>query len=75
MDVKSAFLDRFLEKEVYVEQPLRYEQDEHEDKVYKLESTLQIEVSVRSKFISYKIYTYTVSLFIMIKGKESFRHT
>jgi len=44
MDGKSAFLDRFLEKEVYVEQPLRYEQDEHEDKVYKLESTLQIEV-------------------------------
>ena len=30
---------------------------------------------VRSKFIPYKIYTYTVSLFIMIKGKEGFRHT
>ena len=25
---------------------------------------------VRSKFIPYKIYTYTVSLFIMIKGNE-----
>ena len=31
--------------------------------------------SVRSKFIPYKIYTYTVSLFIMIKWKEGFRHT
>ena len=26
-------------------------------------------------FVPYKIYTYTVSLFIMIKGKEGFRHT
>jgi len=27
------------------------------------------------KFIPYKIYTYTVNLFIMIKGNEGFRHT
>ncbi|KAL8145358.1 hypothetical protein AgCh_003519 [Apium graveolens] len=40
MDVKSAFLNGFLEKEVYVKQPPRFEHEQHPDYVYKLKKAL-----------------------------------
>jgi len=40
MDVKSTFLNGFLEEEVYVRQPCGYEIDGQEDKVYKLKKAL-----------------------------------
>ena len=40
LDVKSAFLNGFLEEEIYIEQPSGYVQNGHEDKVYKLKKTL-----------------------------------
>ena len=40
MDVKSAFLNSFLDEEVYVKQPLGYEVCWHENKVYKLNKAL-----------------------------------
>ncbi|KAK6146430.1 hypothetical protein DH2020_020299 [Rehmannia glutinosa] len=40
MDVKSAFLNGLLEEEVYVEQPLGFEQKTIGDKVYKLKKAL-----------------------------------
>ena len=40
LDVKSAFLNGFLEEEIYIEQPSGYVQNGHEDKVYKLKKAL-----------------------------------
>ncbi|RZB65513.1 Retrovirus-related Pol polyprotein from transposon TNT 1-94 [Glycine soja] len=40
MDVKSAFLNGFLEEEVYIEQPLGYEVKGQEEKVLKLKKAL-----------------------------------
>jgi hypothetical protein len=40
MDVKSAFLNRLLEEEVYIEQPLGYKVKGQEDKVLKLNKAL-----------------------------------
>ena len=40
LDVKSAFLNGFLEEEIYVEQPLGYIEAENEGKVYKLKKAL-----------------------------------
>jgi hypothetical protein len=36
MDIKSAFLNGFLEKEVYIKQLMGYELKRYEDKVLKL---------------------------------------
>ncbi|KAA3481430.1 Retrovirus-related Pol polyprotein from transposon TNT 1-94 [Gossypium australe] len=40
LDVKSAFLNGFLEEEIYVEQPQGFQVTGHEDKVYKLKKAL-----------------------------------
>jgi len=40
LDVKSAFLNGFLEEEIYVEQPLGYIEAGNEGKVYKLKKAL-----------------------------------
>jgi hypothetical protein len=40
MDVKSTFLNCFLEEEIYVEHPPRYEILGHENKFYKLKKAL-----------------------------------
>ena len=40
MDVKSTFLNGFLGKGVYIEQPMGYEVKGHEDKVLKLNKAL-----------------------------------
>ncbi|WVZ52957.1 hypothetical protein U9M48_003955 [Paspalum notatum var. saurae] len=40
MDVKSAFLNRFIEKEVYVRQPPGFESAKFPDRVYKLRKAL-----------------------------------
>ena len=40
MDVKSAFLNGVLEKEVYIQQPSGYEVKGHKDKVLKLKKAL-----------------------------------
>lgn len=39
MDVKSPFLNDYLEEEIYVEQPLGYVEKNHEGKVLKLKKT------------------------------------
>ena len=40
MDVKSAFLNGYLEEELYVEQPISYVVKGQEDKVLKLKNSL-----------------------------------
>jgi hypothetical protein len=40
MDIKLAFLNGFLEKEVCIEQPMGYDVKWHEDKVLKLNKAL-----------------------------------
>jgi hypothetical protein len=40
MDIKSAFLNGFLDEKVYVKQPLGYKIDGQEGKVYRLNKTL-----------------------------------
>jgi hypothetical protein len=40
MDVKLAFLNGFLEEEIYVEQPMSYEVKGYEDNILKLNKTL-----------------------------------
>jgi len=40
MDVKSAFLDGYINEEVYIEQPLNFEDPHFEDHVFKLKKAL-----------------------------------
>ena len=40
IDVKSAFLNGFIQEEVYVEQPLGFEDFENLNHVYKLQKAL-----------------------------------
>ena len=40
MDVKSAFLNNFIEEEVYVKQPPGFENHKFPNRVYKLQKTL-----------------------------------
>ena len=55
MDVKSAFLNGYINEEVYVEQPLGFKDDKKPDHVYKWKKALfgnkqdQDEIVVRNK--------------------------
>jgi hypothetical protein len=40
MDVRSAFLNGPIKEEVYMEQPLSFEDEEYPNHVYKLHKTL-----------------------------------
>ena len=40
MDVKGAFLNGFIQEEVYVEQPLGFEDHEQPNHVFKLQKAL-----------------------------------
>ena len=40
MDVKSSFLNGYINEEVYVEQPSSFEDDKKPDHVYKLKKAL-----------------------------------
>jgi hypothetical protein len=40
IDVKSVFLNSYINKEVYVEQPLGFEDDKKPNHVYKLKNAL-----------------------------------
>ena len=40
MDVKSSFLNGYINEEVYVEQPLGFEDDKKPDHMYKLKKAL-----------------------------------
>jgi hypothetical protein len=40
LDVKSTFLNGFLEEEIYIEQPLGYVEVDNEGKIYKLKKAL-----------------------------------
>ena len=40
MDIKSAFLNGYIKEEVYVEQPLGFEDHKYPDHVFKLSKTL-----------------------------------
>jgi hypothetical protein len=40
MDVKNAFLNGVIQEDVYVRQPLRFENPKYSDRVYKLSNTL-----------------------------------
>ena len=40
MDIKSAFLNGFIEEEVYVKQPLGFENPKFPNRVYKLRKAL-----------------------------------
>jgi hypothetical protein len=40
MDIKNAFLNDPIKKDVYVEQPLSFESEEHHNHVYKLYKAL-----------------------------------
>ncbi|CAM8923363.1 unnamed protein product [Rhodiola kirilowii] len=49
MDVKSAFLNEFLNEEVYVAQPKRFEDPHHPASVYHLKKSLvRSQTSTRS---------------------------
>jgi hypothetical protein len=40
MDIKSAFLNGYINKEVYVEQPSSFEDDKKPDHIFKLKKAL-----------------------------------
>ena len=48
MDIKSAFLNRYLNEEVFVAQPKGFEDPLHLDHVYKLKNSLWFETSSKS---------------------------
>ena len=49
MDVKCAFLNGYLEKDVFIEQPLRYIKAQNTYKVLKLKKALNLWIKTSSK--------------------------
>jgi len=47
MDVKRAFLNGFINEEVYVSQPLDFEDHQHPNHVYKLKKALYVKQAPR----------------------------
>ena len=80
MDVKSAFLNGYLEEQVYFEQPLGYSVKGQEDKVLKLKKTLyrlkqapRMLNSIINKYFldnGYLSCSYEHSLYIKTNGHE-----
>lgn len=69
MDVKSAFLNGYINEEVYVAQPLRFENHEYPNHIYKLKHALNglkpLELGMRNIASSYLIKdTLEVSLIL-----------
>ena len=63
MDVKSTFLNGVLKEEVYVMQPLGYEIERQEDKVYQLRKALYgLNQAPHALYNRIDAYLLTVSL-------------
>nr|GEV08773.1 hypothetical protein [Tanacetum cinerariifolium] len=72
MDVKSAFLYGTIKKEVYVCQPLGFDDPNHPDKVYKVVKGLQVKQKKDGIFISQDKYVAEIlRKFRLTKGKSA----
>jgi hypothetical protein len=57
MDVKSAFLNDIIHEEIYVRQPLGFENSKYSDRVYKLLKTLYgLKQAPRTWYASFKMF-------------------
>nr|GEV23458.1 hypothetical protein [Tanacetum cinerariifolium] len=70
MDVKSAFLYEMIKDEVYVCQPLGFEDPDHPDKVYKVKLCTEFEMLMKDKFQMSSIEELTFFLGLQVKQKE-----
>jgi hypothetical protein len=57
MDVKSAFLNGFIEEEVYVRQPLGFENPKHPNSIFKLQKALYgLKQAPRAWYVRLKMF-------------------